>query len=283
MSPLRHPDALLRALARSLRALKGTPYARMTIPELEQQEQGFMPENELAAAGDPEPLIARLEGLVDDRRQRGLRMVDLHRAIRAVIAAFEAGGWTPDELARLRAAYETAEISILQAFETELERGLSTDYLTGVANRRVFVSRLEQELQRSRRHKTGFALSLIDVDELKPINDTFGHAAGDAVLQALGLALRGQCRADLDLPARVGGDEFACVFVGATIAGAESASARIAEIFESRVSLTNGVHPTISWGAAEWRKGDSAASLMRRADRALYRMKRHHDATAAAG
>jgi diguanylate cyclase (GGDEF)-like protein len=273
VSPLQNADALARAMARSLKGLTGTPYARMSLTSLLQAERELLPFVVAAAEGDAEPLVTKVSALGPSRREIGVRIVEVHRAIRACVRVLPAGGWTPTELARIEEALEEAEQAALIEFERELERSHSTDYLTGLANRRSFMARLQQELLRSRRQQSDFALALMDVDDLKPVNDTLGHAAGDLVLQELASTLRAQCRIDVDLPARIGGDEFACILIGASKAGAESAVSRIGESF-GVLALANGQRPSISWGVTGWRKGDSAAALMRRADHALYRMKR---------
>ena len=83
-----------------------------------------------------------------------------------------------------------------------------TDALTGLHNRRYFADRLSADFSRARRYKEPLALLLLDVDHFKQINDTHGHAAGDAVLQTLAAIFGKRCR-DADMVARVGGDEFA--------------------------------------------------------------------------
>ena len=98
---------------------------------------------------------------------------------------------------------------------TELERALElvgrlaiTDALTGLHNRRHFGDRLSAEFSRARRYKEPLALLLLDVDHFKQVNDTHGHAAGDAMLQTLADIFGRRCR-EADMVARVGGDEFA--------------------------------------------------------------------------
>ena len=90
----------------------------------------------------------------------------------------------------------------------ELENLATTDALTRVLNRRGFEDRLAHELTVAKRHGVGGVLIFVDLDEFKPINDTFGHAAGDQVLVTVGNLLRGHIRAT-DYIGRLGGDEFA--------------------------------------------------------------------------
>ena len=90
----------------------------------------------------------------------------------------------------------------------ELENLATTDPLTRVLNRRGFEDRLAHELSIARRHGVGGVLIVVDLDEFKPINDTYGHAAGDQVLVTVATLLRGHIR-DTDYLGRLGGDEFA--------------------------------------------------------------------------
>jgi len=90
----------------------------------------------------------------------------------------------------------------------ELENLATTDSLTRVLNRRGFEEALTHELSVARRHGVGGVLIFVDLDEFKPVNDTFGHAAGDEVLMTVANLLRGHIR-DTDYLGRLGGDEFA--------------------------------------------------------------------------
>jgi diguanylate cyclase (GGDEF)-like protein len=90
----------------------------------------------------------------------------------------------------------------------DLENLATTDALTHVMNRRGFEERLTHELSVARRHGVGGVLIFVDLDEFKPINDTYGHAAGDEVLRTVSNLLRGHIR-DTDYIGRLGGDEFA--------------------------------------------------------------------------
>ncbi len=90
----------------------------------------------------------------------------------------------------------------------DLENLATTDALTRVLNRRGFVDCLTHELSVARRHGVGGVLIFVDLDEFKPVNDTYGHAAGDEVLRTVSNLLRGHIR-DTDYIGRLGGDEFA--------------------------------------------------------------------------
>jgi diguanylate cyclase (GGDEF)-like protein len=143
------------------------------------------------------------------------------------------------------------------------------DQLTGLLNRRALAERLGGELSRSRRHGTGLAVAVLDLDGFKAVNDTEGHAAGDAVLQAVAKNLFDLRREDSVF--RLGGDEFAVILISVDPESAQLVIARvqhaIAEDPECR-----GV--TVAAGVATFGPADDAASILARADAALYAAKR---------
>ncbi|MDP9395878.1 MAG: sensor domain-containing diguanylate cyclase [Actinomycetota bacterium] len=146
-----------------------------------------------------------------------------------------------------------------------------TDPLTGAANRRMFDERLDEEIERARRHGAALTLALMDVDHFKRLNDTAGHVAGDRVLADLTARAAALLRSG-DLLARLGGDEYALLLPDADYAGAAAVIDRIRESVES--SPVAGLHVTVTIGAAVAEDGQaSAESLYRSADRALYRAK----------
>ena len=111
---------------------------------------------------------------------------------------------------------------------TALTQQARSDPLTGLANRRAFDERVADEVARAQRRAQPVALVLLDVDRLKPVNDTRGHAAGDALLQAVAALLRDQART-IDLAARIGGDEFALLLPETDHAGAVTLVQRLTD------------------------------------------------------
>ncbi|MGB2823897.1 MAG: GGDEF domain-containing protein, partial [Phycisphaerae bacterium] len=113
------------------------------------------------------------------------------------------------------AAVQTALPALLAAARRteELHRLAITDHLTGAYNRRYFYGRTEQVLQRAEREGTHATLLLYDIDDFKRYNDTYGHAAGDEILRDTA-ALMKRITRSRDVVARIGGDEFAVLFVG---------------------------------------------------------------------
>jgi diguanylate cyclase len=148
------------------------------------------------------------------------------------------------------------------------------DGLTRLGNRALLFSELEIALARGRRDGTQVAVLIVDLDDFKPINDTFGHDAGDAVLVACAERILANVRA-LDLVARLGGDEFAIVLVDAHPAAVREVSARIVEALSSPISFagrTLGVGCSIG-AALDSGNCPGANELVKAADEAMYEAK----------
>lgn len=163
----------------------------------------------------------------------------------------------------------------LQQDRTRLEVLAFQDDLTGVANRRLFLERLEQALRTSRRNKTHIALVYLDLDYFKQINDTLGHQAGDELLKETARRLVSSVR-EVDTVARLGGDEFTLVLMDVqSEEGLRSQLTRLRNTLKSSVLLSSGqeCNPSASIGAAISDGAESAADLMRRADESLYQVK----------
>ena len=141
------------------------------------------------------------------------------------------------------------------------------DALTGLPNRRAFRARLEREID----GRTGFALLLCDMDNLKTVNDTRGHDAGDKALQRLADALRNQLRRT-DEAYRIGGDEFAIVLPKASRLDAERVMRRLREGLADSVDGSQTIEA--SFGIALREPGDDPEHVVARADGALYQAKR---------
>lgn len=154
-----------------------------------------------------------------------------------------------------------------------LHEKATRDPLTQVANRaeldRILTSTLESHLER----RLPFSLILCDIDHFKKINDTFGHQAGDDVLIVFAAMLRRHCRPG-DLVARYGGEEFALLCADCDVAAAARRAEQIRqELAEFPLTALGGRHISASFGVTQLQAGDTAETLLRRADRALYQAK----------
>lgn len=210
-----------------------------------------------------------------------LRLHD--RALGVINLADKIGGGTfsEDDLQLLTAIGAYASVAIERSVyhrKTEELRKISiTDSLTGLLNRRYFQERLTEEIERSRRHRIPVSLMIIDIDDFKGFNDTFGHLEGDEILKTLTHAIRQYIRA-IDVAARYGGEEFTVILPQTSKQDAAVIAERICrgiernEAFQQRFVENRPL--TVSIGLAAF--PDDAASiesLVRHADEALYAAK----------
>ena len=166
----------------------------------------------------------------------------------------------------------------LLASEKELLVLATTDALTKLPNRRHFLARLTEEFARVRRFgNLRCSVLVLDLDRFKRINDTYGHAMGDAVLQHFAQLLRKTFR-KFEMAARVGGEEFAVILPGSDLAAARKSAERLRAIVAKTPLVQDGktISVTVSIGAAIMVPSDSEADqTLVRADEALYRAKQN--------
>ncbi|MBK5958611.1 hypothetical protein CCR97_10375 [Rhodoplanes elegans] len=174
------------------------------------------------------------------------------------------------EVARLE-----SELAAMRTRLAELEAHADRDPLTGLLNRRGFERELLRASAHVQRYGGRLVLVYLDLDDFKPVNDTHGHAAGDAVLQAVAALLQGHVRAS-DLVARLGGDEFAVLLWNLSDHDAETKAAVLeAMIAAARVPWREGeIAVGASAGSAALTDPDAAAEALARADAAMYARKR---------
>ena len=158
----------------------------------------------------------------------------------------------------------------------ELRRLLTTDHLTGATNRAHFFDRATAELARSRRNGQTLSVIMLDVDHFKRVNDDFGHSIGDALLQALVRHCR-TCLAEVDILARLGGEEFVVLLPNADLSKAALVAEQMRQIVATELATLDAlpVKATVSLGCAEMtNRLDSIDGLLQCADEALYQAKR---------
>jgi diguanylate cyclase (GGDEF)-like protein len=196
------------------------------------------------------------------------------------IDSHEPNHFTQDDIELVNAFAGQVAVAVENArLFDETQRLAISDGLTGLFNRRHLLTIAEVEFERARRYKRNLAAMIFDIDHFKQINDTYGHAAGDHVLQAVGQVLRDSCRI-YDVPGRYGGEEF-CLMLPETKL---ERTVPVAERIRSRVEgspvtvASNSLHVTVSIGIAGLESVPEealfgAGSLLERADRALYAAK----------
>ncbi len=153
----------------------------------------------------------------------------------------------------------------------QLEAAADTDFLLDIPNRRGFERELHRALAYMKRYRASGALIVLDVDRLKPINDSFGHAAGDEVLKAIAGALTRQVRAS-DVVGRLGGDEFALLLWNLSETDAKAKAAAFEQVVDEMSFAFRGQHVTAgaSAGVALLGAQSDAARALEEADAAMY-------------
>lgn len=200
-------------------------------------------------------------------RESGKTMLVLHPPATGFSAeTLKLAEWLSSQAA---IALENARLHVV------VQRQAITDELTGLVNRRRFLAALDAEIVRARRLGGPLAVVLADLDDFKPINDRFGHHAGDLVLVGFADVIREHAR-DVDVAGRLGGEEFALLLPETDLDGAGAGADRLRRSLGSvRLPLggDNVVQVTASFGVAQLVPGQSGDELMRAADAALYRAK----------
>lgn len=149
------------------------------------------------------------------------------------------------------------------------------DPLTGTGNRIAMDQTLEREIDMARRHMQPLSLLMLDIDHFKRINDSHGHGVGDEVLKAVADSIKGQLR-NVDMVFRFGGEEFLILLANTSREAAAMVGERLRYAAQAQDYFADGtrIELTVSLGCATLLPGESAESLVRRADNALYVAKR---------
>jgi two-component system, cell cycle response regulator len=220
----------------------------------------------LTAQRDPEEILSALDAGADECLQKPINRAELIARVRSLLRMKR----QIDELRHANAR--------LEELNQQLEQTALTDALTQLANRRAFETRLAYEIERSRRYHEPLSLLILDLDHFKRVNDTYGHAAGDAVLQSIAATIEHSIR-KVDQAARYGGEEIAIIAPMTNAAGARVLAERLCgKIAETPVTISTpegarSVAVTVSIGVAALAPDQAHEQLFAAADRALYRAK----------
>ncbi|UUX48583.1 diguanylate cyclase [Nisaea acidiphila] len=163
----------------------------------------------------------------------------------------------------------------LEKLNEELERLATTDPLTSAFNRRYFMTKLQDELKRSRRYDRSSSVLMLDIDHFKSINDTYGHDVGDIVLIEMVKVLENEIR-EFDTLARLGGEEFAILLPETNETSAKVSAVRLLDAVR-KITIDAGGKPlnfTVSIGCSEFDGDyDTVEAVLKSADLALYEAK----------
>ena len=166
-----------------------------------------------------------------------------------------------------------ASIGNIKLFE-KIQHQATTDGLTGLVNHRTFYEILEKELWRSRRYGGQISLIMIDVDNLKKINDDYGHRVGDKVIKEISKRIK-ECIRQIDTAARYGGDEFAVILLNTSLVDASIVAKRMVDAVAKTPTAWNKeqIPLSISVGLGQYDAGASPEDITSRSDQALYAAK----------
>ena len=243
-----------------------------------------------ATRDDETRLLRELDALHQDLCARagdacGVAKADEALAVFRMLPGLDLDTW--DELAEERGLHTWLTLPLngdayphlkrLQDTLLRLAREAQRDPLTGLANRRAFETALDLEIERAKRDRTPVSLAILDLDDFKQVNDTYGHPAGDEVLVRLARLMTANKRR-YDVAARIGGEEFAVVLCGSGQLKAERMVLRLLDELRGTSFTPPGAKPftvTASAGLASY-KGSvdiDVPSLVELADKALYAAK----------
>lgn len=190
------------------------------------------------------------------------------------LRAQERVDWTEEDRSFLRDVAEHVGMAISKLRLMHRHRNEAIlDPLTGLYNRRYLEDFFQRVVALMRRHGKPYSFIMLDIDHFKKINDTHGHETGDLVLREISEIIKSNMRQGEDMPARIGGEEFAIIVFGDK-SQAFIVAEKIRKKVESRWSESKELNMTISAGLSEFSPEIPLAEVMKEADRALYQAKR---------
>ena len=172
---------------------------------------------------------------------------------------------------------EERKADLISSYQAQLilDRKVKMDPLTNLYNQHTFFKKLEESVKLAEQQNEVFSMAILDIDNFKAINDTYGHSAGNQVLEGLSDLMGMVFSPRREFVARYGGEEFGIIFKGMT---SDQAYERIEQLrrhfSDSRLSCIGVIHVTFSGGVAQYRPGEEGSTLFNRADAALYEAKR---------
>lgn len=226
-----------------------------------------------------ETMLASSGAVTGDLTASAHAVIELEGRTAGLLMAFRTAGEfsvTEGQILRIFSAQVAMLIAHIQA-RRQIQSLADTDHLTGISNKRAFSAKLPAEIDRARVYDVPLALLMIDIDDFKLINDTFGHPMGDVVLSESCATIRETLRPP-DFFARYGGDEFALILPHTDLPGAVAVAERVLQrVRELNIQASDegSLHNSVSIGIAVLLPEDETQlDLMRRADERLYEAKR---------
>jgi len=212
-------------------------------------------EGDILGAKDVEGLKVAVTKVITDTR----KMEEINQTLETKLAE------STDEIGQLREDLE------------DMRREALTDALTGIANRKLFDMELRRQARDAMETGESMSLLMLDIDNFKVFNDTYGHQTGDEVLKLLASTMTKAVKGD-DIPARYGGEEFAVILPATDLDGAMHVAEHIRERISTKKLVNRATNQnlgriTVSIGAAVFEFGESLSDLIKRADQALYKAK----------
>jgi len=228
-----------------------------------------------SVTGDTSRFGKSMQG-VSDALTSEISAADLGQVVETVVAATKQMETRSREL-EAKLTESKGEVEELRGNLAKARSEALTDQLTGIANRKAFDEVLLSAVAEASQNGSDMCLAMADIDFFKKFNDSFGHQAGDQVLRLVGRCLSNNVKGQ-DTPARYGGEEFAMILPNTVMADAIKLSNQIRETVKARelVKKSTGEslgRVTMSLGVAQFEMGDSPATMIARADAALYEAK----------
>jgi diguanylate cyclase (GGDEF)-like protein len=240
---------------------------------------------ELILVGDidthKKPVIRKSQRVFSDNYQTNncaiVPLVCQHRVVGVLNLADKTDGNCFDSgdiaLIELFSQLVGASIGNIKLFE-KIQRQATTDGLTGLVNHKTFYEILEKELWRSRRYGGRISLIMVDVDNLKNVNDVYGHRAGDKALREISKRIK-ECIRQIDTAARYGGDEFAVILLNTSLSDATVVAQRMVDAVANSPATWNKeqIALSISVGLGKYDADSAPEDITSRSDQALYTAK----------